>query len=208
MNQNYYNNMDVPKVVDNIMTNLDTYSNNNSNNYVPINNLTYNPNTFEPYGQSKVSLQGGIDMQPQNMSMNNMNMPPSNMGTYNMGMDNRMNEKMMNQQMMNQQMMNQQMMNHQMMGQPNYNKKSKKVIKNIENLVNIENTSLFSLKSLKSLIIYVVLFIIFSHSKMTDIVCKFIPNSVTMVSNIPCISLKGLIMGILILLLHKFKIAM
>ena len=195
MNQNYYNNMDVPRVVDNIMTNLDTYSNNNSNNYVPINNLTYNPNAFEPYGQSKVSLQGGMDMQSQNM-------PQQNMGSYNMGMDNRMNEKMINQQMMNQQMMN-----HQMMGQPKYSKKSTKIIKNIENLENIDNISLFSLKSVKSIVIYIVLFIIFSHSKMTDIVCRFIPESISMVSNIPCISLKGLLMSIIILLLHRFKIA-
>lgn len=202
MNQNYYNNMDVPRVVDNIMNNLDTYSNNNSNNYVPINNLTYNPNSFEPYGQSKVSLQGGMDMPQQHIGMNNMGMPSQNMGSYNMGMDNRMNEKMMNQQMMNQQMMN-----HQMMGQPKYNKKSKKIIRNIENLANTENTSLFSLKSLKSLVIYIVLFIIFSHSKMTDIVCKIIPDSITMVSNIPCISLKGLLMSVIILLLHRFKIA-
>jgi hypothetical protein len=227
MNQNYYNNnMDVPKVVDNIMTNLDTYSNNNSNNYVPINNLTYNPNSFDPYGQSDISSLGNNSMGINNMGMNNMgmnNMGTNNMGMNNMGMNNMgmnnmgmnnmgmnnmgMNNMGMNEKHINQDLLNNRMLNHQMLNaqNPNYNKKSKKVIKSIENFKNLESKKIFSFNSLKSIVICTILFVIFSHSKMTDIICKFIPDTVTMVSNIPCILLKGFIMSIIIFLLDNFN---
>ena len=70
----------------------------------------------------------------------------------------------------------------------------------------IDNQPLFSFNTLKKIVIYIILFIIFSHSKMTDIVCKIIPDSITMISNIPCISLKGLFMSIIIIILHRFEL--
>jgi hypothetical protein len=211
MNQNYYNNKNVPSIVDNIMTNIDTYSNNNSDNYVPINNLTYNPNSFEPYGQSKISLQEGVEMPRQYMDIPNNSMYQNNMYQNNMyqnnipqnsipqNMDHSMNGKIRDHRRINNQIMDYKMMN-------NYNKKSNNIIKNIENMGEIDNQPLFSFNTLKKIVIYIILFIIFSHSKMTDIVCKIIPDSITMISNIPCISLKGLFMSIIIIILHRFEL--
>jgi hypothetical protein len=206
MNQNYYNNKNVPSIVDNIMTNIDTYSNNNSDNYVPINNLTYNPNSFEPYGQSKISLQEGVEMPRQYMNMPNNSMYQNNIYQNNIpqnsipqNMDHSINGKIRDHRRINNQIMDYKMMN-------NYNKKSNNIIKNIENMGEIDNQPLFSFNTLKKIVIYIILFIIFSHSKMTDIVCKIIPDSITMISNIPCISLKGLFMSIIIIILHRFEL--
>lgn len=193
MNQNYYNNVDVPQVVDNIMNNIDTFSNTNSNNYVPINNLTYNPNVFEPYGQSPIN---------QHQNMNQYNMQQPTMNNYNM--NNGMNQYNMNSRNMNSQNMNQRINQYNMDPRILSRKKQKKVLNNIENLDNTSNSKLFSVKSLRYLLIYTVLFIIFSHSKMTDIICKLIPNSISMISNIPCITIKGLLMGVIIIIVNRY----
>lgn len=185
MNQNYYNNMNVQQVVDNIMTNIDTFSNNNSNNYVPINNLTYNPNVFEPYGQEQSNINN------MNQMMNNQMSNPQ-----------MMNNQMIDNQMMNNQNINQQMMDRQFMNPYKKVNKQHKTLKKKEKFSNTNN-KLLSFGSLRQLLIYTVLFIIFSHSKMTDLICKIIPDSISMISNIPCITLKGLIMGILIILLNR-----
>jgi len=55
----------------------------------------------------------------------------------------------------------------------------------------------------KQLLIYTILFIIFSHCKMTELLCNRISILDTTDSNIPCIAFKGLLMGIVIIILRK-----
>jgi len=178
--------MNIPNLVNNIENNMDTFGNSNMNNYVPINNdkLTYNPNiqreTFNQGEQMHMqqpmnNMQNHMNMQQpmNNMQQSMNNMPPPMM--------NRMPPNMMN---------------------PNFNNKNN-VVNTIETIDNTE-PGFFSNKGkrVKQLLTYTILFIIFSHSKMTELLCNKIPFLANVESNIPCITFKGLLVSIIIMILN------
>ena len=178
--------MNIPNLVNNIENNMDTFGNSNMNNYVPINNdkLTYNPNiqreTFNQGEQMHMqqpmnNMQNHMNMQQpmNNMQQSMNNMPPPMM--------NRMPPNMMN---------------------PNFNNKNN-VVNTIETIDNTE-PGFFSNKGkrVKQLLTYTILFIIFSHSKMTELLCSKIPFLANVESNIPCITFKGLLVSIIIMILN------
>lgn len=178
--------MNIPNLVNNIENNMDTFGNSNMNNYVPINNdkLTYNPNIQrETFNQGEqMHMQ-----QPMNNMQNHMNMqqPMSNMQQS----MNNMPPPMMNRMPPN-------MMN------PNFNNKNN-VVNTIETIDNTE-PGFFSNKGkrVKQLLTYTILFIIFSHSKMTELLCNKIPFLANVESNIPCITFKGFLVSIIIMILN------
>ena len=134
------------------------------NNYVPINDkLSYNPNVqidnFQNNQPSQPNQSNGNMNNMNNMNMNNMNMNNMN----NMNSMNNMNN-----------MMYQNNMPMNSFQVPNMvNNRKNNVINTIENMDNNEEGFLSKQgKKIKQLLIYTILFIIFSHTKMTEILCN------------------------------------
>jgi hypothetical protein len=157
------------------------------------NNLTYNPNVIEEYNVPH-TMQPPMHppMGPPPQQIQPPMMQPPTM------------QPPMQPPTMQPPMMQPSTMNHRNMEQLGYKPKSKKVISNIENMdtTEVKKPSRFSF--IRKLLIYTVLFIIFSHSKLTELLCGFVPYLDSFNSNIPCITLKGIIMSILIIIINMF----
>lgn len=175
------NSMNIPSLVNNIENNIDTFGNNMNPNYIPIDNsknqnLQYNPNVIPQINNGSQNQYNPQITQP----------PPQQMGS----------------QMGSQMEQIQQLQNLQ--NQLNMLQKNNSVVNSIENMDNSEGF----VSSYKNLIIkvsiYTVLFVIFSHTKMTNLVCDYVPLIDSLGSNIPCITFKGLLMAVTIITIHKF----
>ena len=171
------NSMNIPSLVNNIENNIDTFGNNMNQNYIPIDN---NQN------------------QNQNLQYN-----PNIIPQINNGSQNQYNPQITPPQQMGSQMEQiQQLQNLQ--NQLNMLQKNNSVVNSIENMDNSEGF----VSSYKNLIlkisIYTILFVIFSHTKMTNLVCDYVPFIDSFGSNIPCIVFKGLLKAITIIIIHKF----
>ena len=198
MNQNYNNlqnqQLNVPNLVSNIENNIDTFGNSNMNTYVPIKNenLTYNPN-IENLNSSQSGTMNNMQQNPMNnMQQNHMN------NMQQIPMNNMQQNHMNNMQQIPMNNMQQMAMNN--MQQIN---SKNNIVNTIETLENTK-PGWFSNKGkkIKQFLIYAILFIIFSHSKMNEILCSKIPFLDSFYSNIPCITLKGCLISIVIMLIN------
>ncbi len=167
--------------------------------------LSYNMNVdIPPYHQSE-------------RNMTSMNFPSD--GNFKQNMSNQMSYQMdprvdpnmmMQQSQMNMQqpimmpppmMMPPQMMMQQPMMQASSMMNNKQPIKKSKNETFNNNSSKCNwLSILKKVIIFTLLFLIMSHVKMNELICRFVPffND----NEIPCMILKGFIMSILIVVIN------
>ena len=216
MSQIYSNNLNIPDLVSTFENNIDKYNNENVNSYVPINKpMVYNPNIeLNDISSNNQMNPNNNQMNPNNNQMNNpMNQMNNQMNNPMNQMNNSMNQmnNPINNQMNNpiNNPINNQMNNSMNNSISNYND----IVPSIENLNNNNNMntnkkknnkSFLQLKLLKQISIYTVLFLIFSHSKMNEIIDSKIPLIGRINSNIPLLSLKGFFMAILVILINYF----
>ena len=174
MNQNYNNLQNQQLNVPNLVSNIE----NNIDTFGNSNMNTYVPIknenlTYNPNIENLNSSQSGTMNNMQQIPMNNMQQMP---------MNNMQQMPMNNMQQIN---------------------SKNNIVNTIETLENTK-PGWFSNKGkkIKQFLIYAILFIIFSHSKMNEILCSKIPYLDTFYSNIPCITLKGCLISIVIMLIN------
>ena len=166
----------IPSLVNNIEQNIETYGNTNRTNYIPME-------------QNQMRYQ---NKQQQNM-VYNPNIPVQNYQHQHQ----QQHPQIQNiRQAPRVQQIPQIPRTNPMINTIEHMDKKPSMFKNTFN-----NFSLLSL--IKELVIYNILFIIFCHSKMTQLVCNNVPFLDNTRSNIPCISFKGLLMAIMIIILRK-----
>ena len=164
--------------------------NNFKNNYTS-NDIRENMNTLNTERMSQMS---NMQMPMQNMPMQNM--PMQNMQMPNMQMPNMQNMQMQNMPIQNMPMQNMQMP-MQNISMANQYKKSK-----IDTFDSTKTKKKFDwLLFAKRVAIYTILFLIISHVKMNELVCKFIPflND----NELLCMTTKGLILAIIIVIIQQ-----
>ena len=165
---------------------------NNNQMNIPniVNNIEQNIDTFgNMNSQNYVPIEQAVDNRVQHQNMTyNPNIPPQQ---YNM-----------NQQQMSNNMPQQIPMQHNQ-----YIPQNNQIVNTIEHLDTPKPGFIKrNLSLIKPLLIYTILFIIFTHSMMTEIICSKLPCLDNIESNIPCIAFKGFLMGIVIILFTKFSI--
>ena len=168
--------------------------------------MSYNPNTNIPSYNSYQSSNNynnieQSNMMPQSNMMQQSNMMPqqSNM----MPQQSNMSNMMPHQSNMSNMMPQQSNMNNSIYSQytespqPTMLKSSLKQ----NNIESFTNNKVNWFKIGKSIIIYTFLFLILSTSKINDLICKFIP--LVKDNEIICMTIKGVIFSIIILVLNK-----
>ena len=179
-----------------------------------MNNLTYNPNVNVPYHNSY----NGMDMDFQesggNFKNSNYNMQAlpqmdprtdyrNNQGDEQMGHNSYQMEPQMRQPM------RQQFENY-----PKYNSKKKSLRQNyydqdydnksyeeIDKFESTKSTKFDWILFAKKIVIYTALFLIMSHVKMDELVCKFVPFLSD--NQILCMTFKGILLALVIILVQK-----
>jgi hypothetical protein len=177
----YNPNVNIPPYHGDLMEN--NFKNNYSNNdlYLPQINSRENMNTLNTLNTERMSQMPMQNMQQMANMQNMQQMPMQNMPMQNMPM----------------QQMPMQQMHMQNMGTSNQYKKSK-----IDTFDTTTTKKKFDwLLFGKRVAIYTILFLIISHVKMNELVCRFIPflND----NELLCMTTKGLILAIIIVIIQQ-----
>ena len=151
--------------------------------------MSYNPNTNIPSYNSYQSSNNYNNIEQSNMMPQSNMMQQSNM----MPQQSNMSNMMPQQSNMNNSIYSQ----YTESPQPTMLKSSLKQ----NNIESFTNNKVNWFKIGKSIIIYTFLFLILSTSKINDLICKFIP--LVKDNEIICMTIKGVIFSIIILVLNK-----